>query len=41
MMINLAVSLVVSRLTPAPPERVQQLVEDIRIPRGAGEAAVH
>lgn len=41
MMINLAVSLVVSRLTPAPPERVQQLVEDIRIPRGAGEASVH
>lgn len=41
MLINLVVSLVVSRLTPAPPERVQQIVEDIRIPRGAGAAAVH
>lgn len=36
MLINLAVSLVVSRLTPPPPESVQQIVEDIRIPRGAG-----
>lgn len=41
MMINLVVSLVVSRLTPAPPAKVQQIVEDIRIPRGAGSAAVH
>jgi cation/acetate symporter len=41
MLINLAVSLVVSRMTPAPSQEVQQLVEDIRIPRGAGEASAH
>lgn len=41
MMINLVVSLVVSRLTPAPPAHVQQIVEDIRIPRGSGEASAH
>jgi len=33
MMINLIVSLVVSRLTPAPPQEVQKLVEEIRVPR--------
>jgi cation/acetate symporter len=38
MLINLVVSLVVSRLTPAPPAAVQQIVEDIRIPRGSKEA---
>ena len=41
MAINLVVSLVVSRITPAPPERVQEIVEDIRIPRGAGAAMTH
>jgi cation/acetate symporter len=41
MLINLVVSLVVSRMTPAPSQEVQQLVEDIRIPRGAGEASAH
>ncbi len=41
MFINLIIALVVSRLTPPPPERVQRMVEEIRIPRGAGEAAVH
>ncbi len=35
MMINLVISLVVSRLTPPPPKEIQELVEDIRIPRGA------
>ena len=37
MLLNLIVALVVSRLTPAPPEHVQKLVQDIRIPRGNGE----
>ncbi len=37
MVLNLAVALVVSRLTPPPPEHIQHLVDDIRIPRGAGE----
>ena len=32
MLINFAVSVTVSRLTSAPPEEIQQLVEDIRIP---------
>jgi cation/acetate symporter len=32
MLINFAVSLGVSRFTPPPPERVQQLIEDIRVP---------
>ncbi|MEO0639697.1 MAG: VC_2705 family sodium/solute symporter, partial [Bacteroidota bacterium] len=41
MILNMVVTLVVSRLTPAPPEDVQQLVEDIRIPKGATEAHVH
>ncbi|MEZ4685542.1 MAG: sodium:solute symporter family protein [Bacteroidia bacterium] len=41
MLINLVITLVVSRLTPAPPQEIQDLVEDIRIPRGAGEASAH
>ncbi len=36
--INFAVATIVSRLTPPPSKAVQDLVEDIRIPRGAGEA---
>jgi cation/acetate symporter len=38
MAINLAVSTVVSRLTPPPSDAVQRMIEDIRVPRGAGEA---
>ena len=38
MALNFIVATVVSRLTAPPSEAVQQLVEDIRIPRGAGEA---
>ncbi|MBC6993376.1 sodium:solute symporter family protein [Neolewinella lacunae] len=41
MLVNFAVSLVVSRLTTPPPQAVQDIVEDIRIPRGAGEAHLH
>ncbi len=41
MAVNLVVSVVVSRLTSAPPQEVQDLVEDIRIPRGAGDAHAH
>ena len=41
MLINLVVSLVISRLTPPPPKEVQAIVEDIRIPRGAGKAVSH
>ncbi|PCH75142.1 MAG: cation acetate symporter [Flavobacteriaceae bacterium] len=41
MLANFTVSMVVSRFTPAPPQYVQDLVEDIRIPSGAGEAIDH
>jgi len=39
MLVNILVSLVVSANTPAPPEDVQEMVEEIRFPRGAGEAS--
>ncbi len=38
MIVNFVVSFTVSRLTPAPPKEVQEIVENIRIPSGAGEA---
>ncbi len=41
MFVNFIVSVVVSRLTAAPPQHVQDLVENIRIPSGAGEAHDH
>ncbi|NAS13817.1 sodium:solute symporter family protein [Poritiphilus flavus] len=41
MLLNFIVSLAVSAVTPPPPEEVQQIVEDIRIPGGAGEASTH
>ena len=41
MLVNFIVSMVVSRLTPAPPQDVQDIVEHIRIPSGAGEASGH
>lgn len=39
MVLNFAVAFLVSRLTAAPPEHIQHLVEDIRVPRGAGDAS--
>jgi len=41
MLVNVAVSLVVSRITPAPPEEIQELVDSLRYPKGAGEASAH
>jgi cation/acetate symporter len=41
MVINFVVAIVVSRVTPAPPMEVQEIVENIRIPRGAGAATDH
>jgi len=38
MVLNLVIALVVSRLTPPPPTHIQEIVDSIRIPRGAGEA---
>ncbi len=37
MVINFIVSYVVSRTTSEPPERIQELVEDIRVPKVAEE----
>ncbi len=39
MLLNFLTALIVSRFYPEPPANVQDLVEDIRIPRGAKEAA--
>ena len=41
MIVNLVISFVVSRMTAAPPEYIQDLVEDIRIPKGSGQATGH
>ncbi len=38
---NFAVALTVSKLTGDPPEHIQHLVEDIRVPKGAGAATGH
>ncbi len=38
MILNFAVALTVSRFTPPPPPHIEELVERIRVPRGAGEA---
>jgi cation/acetate symporter len=39
--LHLIVAFVVSRMTPPPPQEIQELVELIRIPSGAGEAHDH
>ncbi len=41
MLVNFAVSIVVMKFTAPPPQNVQEIVEDIRIPSGAGEATGH
>ncbi|WP_298320428.1 sodium:solute symporter family protein [uncultured Aquimarina sp.] len=41
MVINFIVSLVVSKFTASPPEDVQEIVENIRLPNNAGEATGH
>ena len=41
MFVNFMVSIVISRITPAPPEKVQDIVENIRIPSGVGDASDH
>ncbi|MDY0781562.1 sodium:solute symporter family protein [Tenacibaculum sp. IB213877] len=41
MIVNFVVALVVNQFTPEPPEDVQEIVEHIRIPSGAGEAVNH
>ncbi|MEA3546888.1 MAG: sodium:solute symporter family protein [Thermodesulfobacteriota bacterium] len=41
MLLNALVTVVVSRMTPPPPQEVQDLVESIRYPRGAGAGVDH
>ncbi|UZD21270.1 sodium:solute symporter family protein [Algoriphagus halophytocola] len=41
MILNFIVCVLVSRFTPAPPQDVQDMVQEIRIPRGAGKAQDH
>jgi cation/acetate symporter len=38
-LLNFVSAYVVSKITPPPPEHIQHLVEDIRVPMGAGKAA--
>jgi cation/acetate symporter len=39
--VNFAVCIMVSKITAPPPEHIQHLVEDIRVPKGAGAATSH
>ena len=41
MMINFIVSLTISSMTPKPPQEIQELVENIRIPSGSGKPQDH
>ena len=41
MILNTIVALVVSSMTPPPPAEVQAIVENIRVPSGAGAASGH
>jgi cation/acetate symporter len=41
MLVNFVVSITIAHFTPPPPEDVQEMVESIRFPRGAGEAHDH
>ena len=40
-LVNFVVAFLVSKVTAEPPEHIQHLVEDIRIPRGVGGATAH
>ena len=41
MLLNFLVSFVIAKMTPAPPAAVQELVEEIRVPRGASAEVGH
>lgn len=41
MIVNFTVAIVINRFTPDPPAEVQEIVENIRIPSGAGKATGH
>ncbi|NVK30349.1 MAG: cation acetate symporter [Gammaproteobacteria bacterium] len=40
-LVNFAVAIVVSNMTAAPPKEIQDLVESVRVPKGAGAATGH
>ncbi len=41
MLLNFVVTVTVSRMTAPPPAEIQDLVDHIRVPRGAGAATHH
>jgi cation/acetate symporter len=41
MVVNMIIAIMVSRMTSPPPKDVQDIVEDIRFPKGAGKAVQH
>jgi len=41
MVINFAMAIIVSKMTDSPPLEVRKMIDSIRVPRGAGDAAVH
>lgn len=41
MLVNFIVAIVVNKFTAEPPEEVQEIVENIRVPNQAGEASGH
>lgn len=41
MILHFIAAYVVSQMTPPPPEHIQEIVENIRVPRGAGAASAH
>lgn len=41
MIINFIVSFIVAKITPAPPEDIQEMVDSLRYPKGAGDASMH
>jgi cation/acetate symporter len=41
MFLNFLICILISRFTPAPPKDVQDMIQEIRIPRGSGDAQVH
>jgi cation/acetate symporter len=40
-MLNFASAIIISKMTAEPPEHIQHLVEDIRVPKGASGAVDH
>jgi len=39
--VNFAAAIIISKMTSAPPGHIQHLVEDIRVPKGSGDATGH